>query len=72
MAWGRALLDAVKQGDLPIVAKNGSPEAMDRERQNPHYMTQVTRDAQAMGRREGPHASVSPGVSGSFEFNRYR
>jgi hypothetical protein len=45
MAWGRALLDAVTQGDLPIVAKDGSPEAMDRERQNPHYMTQVTREA---------------------------
>jgi len=45
MAWGRALLDAVMQGDLPIVAKDGSPEAMDRERQNPHYMTQVTREA---------------------------
>jgi hypothetical protein len=45
MAWGRALLDAVKQGDLPIVAKSGSPEVMDRERQNPHYMTQVTREA---------------------------
>jgi hypothetical protein len=45
MAWGRALLDAVKQGDLPIVAKNDFPEAMDRERQNPHYMTQATREA---------------------------
>jgi hypothetical protein len=45
MAWGRALLDAVQQGNLPIVAKNGSPETMDRERQNPHYMTQVTREA---------------------------
>jgi len=45
MAWGRALLDAVQQGNLPIVAKNGSPEALDRERQNPHYMTQVTREA---------------------------
>lgn len=45
MAWGRALLDAVKEGNLPIVARNGSPEAIDRERQNPHYMTHVTREA---------------------------
>lgn len=45
MAWGRALLDAVKQGDLPIVTKGASPEASQQERQNPHYMTQVTRAA---------------------------
>jgi hypothetical protein len=45
MAWGRALLDAVKQGNLPIVATGISAEAQDRERQNPHYMTKVTRAA---------------------------
>jgi hypothetical protein len=46
MAWGRALMDAIKRGELPIVLKPGmSDEAVKRERDNPHYMTQVTRDA---------------------------
>ena len=45
MAWGRALLDAVKQGNLPILAAAVSAEALDRERRNPHYMTKVSRAA---------------------------
>lgn len=46
MAWGRALLDAIKRGELPIAAKAGvSEEAVKRERESPHYMTQVSRDA---------------------------
>ena len=45
IAWGRALLDAIKAGDLAIAAKpNG---AMERERESPHYMTEVTREALA-------------------------
>jgi hypothetical protein len=46
MAWGRALLDAIKRGELPIVIKIGmSGEAVKRERESPHYMTQISRDA---------------------------
>jgi hypothetical protein len=46
MAWGRALLDAIKRSELPILVKAGtSDEAAKRERDNPHYMTQVSRDA---------------------------
>ena len=46
MAWGRALLDAIKRGELPIVVKAGTgDEAATRERESPHYMTQISRDA---------------------------
>lgn len=46
LAWGRALLDAVKQGDLPLAAKAGAqPGTADRERDNPHYMSEITREA---------------------------
>jgi hypothetical protein len=45
IAWGRALLDAVKMGDLGFVPRSTSSEGLERERQSPHYMTQVTRAA---------------------------
>ena len=46
IAWGRALLDAVKAGDLVVAEKpNAAAGAMERERENPHYMTEVTREA---------------------------
>jgi len=46
IAWGRALLDAVKSGELALVAKPGTTdEACERERQNPHYMTQLSRES---------------------------
>ena len=46
LAWGRALLDAIKQGDLPLAAKAGAqPGTADRERENPHYMSEITREA---------------------------
>jgi hypothetical protein len=46
IAWGRALIDAIKQGELPFAATTGAAQvAIDRERENPHYMTEVTRDA---------------------------
>jgi hypothetical protein len=40
IAWGRALIDAIRSGGLAL-----PPGASDRERENPHYMTQVTREA---------------------------
>jgi hypothetical protein len=44
IAWGRALLDAIARGELPIVLKPGAPkDAIDWERKNPHYQSQVTR-----------------------------
>lgn len=46
IAWGRALLDAIKQGELPLAPRPGTAQtAVDRERDNPHYMTEVTREA---------------------------
>jgi hypothetical protein len=46
IAWGRALVDAIKAGDLAISAKPGAaPGTAERERENPHYMTEVTREA---------------------------
>ena len=45
IAWGRALIDAIKGGDLAIVPKTGAAQSIDRERESPHYMTEVTRDA---------------------------
>jgi hypothetical protein len=55
IAWGRALLDAIKRGELPILTKAGaSEEAIKRESENPNYMTQVSRDAlQAWARGHG-------------------
>ena len=46
IAWGRALLDAIKAGDLSLVEKSGAAAGtLDRERENPHYMTAMTREA---------------------------
>lgn len=44
IAWGRALLDAIAREELSIVLKPGAPkDAVDWERKNPHYQSQVTR-----------------------------
>lgn len=44
IAWGRALLDAIVREELPIALKLGAPkDAVDWERKNPHYQTQLTR-----------------------------
>lgn len=44
IAWGRALLDAIAREELPIALKPGAPkDAVDWERKNPHYQTQLTR-----------------------------
>jgi hypothetical protein len=45
MAWGCALIDAVKEGQLPIVTKDGALETSEWERRNPHYMSRVTRQS---------------------------
>jgi hypothetical protein len=46
IAWGRALLDAIAREELPIVLKPGAPkDAVDWQRNNPHYQTQVTRSS---------------------------
>lgn len=46
IAWGRALADAIKQGELAFVSKPGASEdAVAREKANPHYMTQLSRQA---------------------------
>ena len=45
IAWGRALIDAIKRCDLAMASKTGAAQSADRERESPHYMTEVTRDA---------------------------
>jgi hypothetical protein len=46
IAWGRALIDAIKQGELPMATKAGAAQTfVERERENPHYMTEITREA---------------------------
>ncbi|ARQ01830.1 hypothetical protein [Pseudorhodoplanes sinuspersici] len=46
MAWATAMLDAIKTGALPIAAKpNMSKELIDRERANPTWHTEITREA---------------------------
>ena len=46
MAWATAMLDAIKTGALPIAAKpNMSKELIERERANPTWHTEVTREA---------------------------
>jgi hypothetical protein len=44
IAWGRALIDAIKGGDLAVAPKAGIAQAAI-ERENPHYMTEITREA---------------------------
>jgi hypothetical protein len=57
MAWGRALVDAIKRGELRIVQKPGqSDEAVERERNAPHYMTQIERDALKAWAAQNGHA----------------
>jgi hypothetical protein len=46
MAWATAMLDAIKTGALPIAAKpNMSKELIERERANPTWHTEITREA---------------------------
>ena len=46
MAWATAMLDAIKTGALPIAARtNMSKELVERERANPTWHTEVTREA---------------------------
>ena len=46
MAWATAMLDAIKTGALPIAGKpNMSKELIDRERANPTWHTEITREA---------------------------
>jgi hypothetical protein len=45
-AWARALLDAISRGELPMIEKAGATrEAIDHERNNPNWHTEVTQDA---------------------------
>lgn len=46
MAWATAMLDAIKTGALPIASKpNATKELVDRERANPTWHTEITREA---------------------------
>lgn len=46
IAWAFAMLDAIKLGDLPFVERaHTDPAAAGRERSNPTWHTEVTRDA---------------------------
>jgi hypothetical protein len=46
IAWARALLDAISRGELPMIEKVGiRTEIIERERNNPNWHTEMTRDA---------------------------
>lgn len=46
MAWATAMIDAIKTGALPIAAKpNAAKEVVERERSNPTWHTEITREA---------------------------
>jgi hypothetical protein len=45
IAWGTAMLDAVKRGELPAVAKAGTSQAASaQEQRNPGWSTEIGRD----------------------------
>ncbi len=46
MAWATAMLDAIKTGALPIASKpNTAKEVIERERTNPTWHTEISREA---------------------------
>ena len=55
MAWATAMLDAIKTGALPIASKpNISKELLEREKLNPTWHTEITREAlQAWAKAHG-------------------
>lgn len=55
MAWATAMLDAIKTGALPIVSKpNAAKEVVERERTNPTWHTEISREAmQAWAKAHG-------------------
>ncbi|MBX9775615.1 MAG: hypothetical protein K2Y71_14625 [Xanthobacteraceae bacterium] len=45
IAWGNAMLDAVKRGELPAIAKTGTSQAANaQEQRNPGWSTEIGRD----------------------------
>ena len=45
IAWGIAMLDAIKRGELPISAKEGAGQAAGQEQSNPNWHTKIAREA---------------------------
>ena len=46
IAWGQAMLDAVKRGELPLSARAGlSQAAGNQEQSNPNWHTEIAREA---------------------------
>ena len=45
IAWATAMLDAIKKGELPILARSGADRDDDRERNQPSWRTRISRDA---------------------------
>jgi hypothetical protein len=57
LAWSRALLDAIKQGDLPFTPKAGDgKDVLDRERANPSWCTEIDRSALVVWANKHGHA----------------
>ena len=57
MAWGRAILDAIQRRELPIAEQSGvAATVLERERDNPHYMTRIKREALKAWADEHGHA----------------
>lgn len=45
IAWGTAMLDAIKRGELPAIAKDGAGLAAGQEQSNPNWHTKIAREA---------------------------
>jgi len=45
IAWGTAMLDAIKRGELPASAKEGASQAPSQEQSNPNWHTKIAREA---------------------------
>jgi hypothetical protein len=56
IAWGTAMLDAIKRGELPVSAKDGSSQASS----NPNWHTKIThaRSAEVVGARARTLAAI--------------
>jgi hypothetical protein len=57
IAWGQAMLDAVKRGELPISAKAGASQSgSNQDQRNPNWHTEIARDALKSWAKANGHA----------------
>jgi hypothetical protein len=56
IAWGTAMLDAIKRGELPAIAKEGAGRAAGQEQSNPNWHTKIAREALMSWARDLGHS----------------